>query len=141
MVHCPQTPLSSKQTLRDSSGSLKERTEEPLGNLNKVYRAHFAWPTLQCVCECTSMHEWTICLWHTYQSDPQSRTLPGDGPTWAYLPYLPLQSEARRGEKRSASENVAMHRCVCSNQCNKKGGCAVRAVVTVAPHCTARQDR
>ena len=31
--------------------------------------------------------------------------------------------------------------CVCSSQRNKKGGCAVRAVVTVAPHCTAGQDR
>ena len=41
-----QLPLSSKQALRNSSGSLKERTEEPLGNLNKVYRAQFAWPTL-----------------------------------------------------------------------------------------------
>ena len=41
-----QLPLSSKQALRDSSGSLKERTEEPLGSLNTVYRAHFAWPTL-----------------------------------------------------------------------------------------------
>ena len=41
-----QLPLSSKQALGDSSGSLKERTEEPLGSLNKVYRAHFAWPTL-----------------------------------------------------------------------------------------------
>ena len=41
-----QLPLSSKQVLRDSSGSLKERTEEPLSSLNKVYRAHFAWPTL-----------------------------------------------------------------------------------------------
>ena len=41
-----QLPLSSKQALRDSSGSLKERTEEPLCSLNKVYRAHFAWPTL-----------------------------------------------------------------------------------------------
>ena len=41
-----QLPLSSKPALRDSSGSLKERTEEPLGSLNKVYRAHFAWPTL-----------------------------------------------------------------------------------------------
>ena len=30
---------------------------EPLGNLNKVYRAHFAWPTLYRVCECTSMNE------------------------------------------------------------------------------------
>ena len=40
-----QLPLSSKQALRDYSGSLKERTEEPLGSLNKVYRAHFAWPT------------------------------------------------------------------------------------------------
>ena len=45
IIRCPQTPLSSKQALRDFSGSLKERTEEPLGNLNKVYRAHFAWPT------------------------------------------------------------------------------------------------
>ena len=41
-----QLPLSSKQALSNSSGSLKERTEEPLGSLNKVYRAHFAWPTL-----------------------------------------------------------------------------------------------
>ena len=41
-----QLPLSSKQALRDSSGSLQERTEKPLGSLNKVYRAHFAWPTL-----------------------------------------------------------------------------------------------
>ena len=41
-----QLPLSSKQALRNSSGSLKERTEEPLSNLNKVYRAQFAWPTL-----------------------------------------------------------------------------------------------
>ena len=38
--------LSSKQALRDSKVSPRERTEEPLGNLNKVYRAHFAWPTL-----------------------------------------------------------------------------------------------
>ena len=52
-----QLPLSSKQALRDSSGSLKERTEEPPGSLNKVYRAHFAWPTLYCVCACASMHE------------------------------------------------------------------------------------
>ena len=42
IIRCPQTgcmeqlPLSSKQALRDSSGSLKERTEEPLGSLNKV---------------------------------------------------------------------------------------------------------
>ena len=38
--------LSSKQALRDSLGSPEERTEEPLGNLNKVYRAHFACPTV-----------------------------------------------------------------------------------------------
>ena len=41
-----QLRLSSKQALRDPSGSLEERTKEPLGSLNKVYRAHFAWPTL-----------------------------------------------------------------------------------------------
>ena len=40
-----QLPLSSRQALRDSSGYLKERTEEPLGSLNKVYRAHYAGPS------------------------------------------------------------------------------------------------
>ena len=53
-----QLPLSSKQALRDSSGSLKERTKEPLGSLNKVYRAHFAWPTLNACVKaraCTSI--------------------------------------------------------------------------------------
>ena len=41
------------------------------------------------------MHEWTIWVWQTYKSYPQSRTLPGDGPTWAYLPYSPLKSESK----------------------------------------------
>ena len=33
-------------SFKSSSPSLRERRLEPLGNLNKVYRAHFAWPTL-----------------------------------------------------------------------------------------------
>ena len=33
-------------SLRSCTRSLMERRVEPLGNLNKVYRAHFAWPTL-----------------------------------------------------------------------------------------------
>ena len=33
-------------SLRSSTRSLIERGVEPLGNLNKVYRAHFAWPIL-----------------------------------------------------------------------------------------------
>ena len=32
--------------LRSSTRSLIEHGVQPLGNLNKVYRAHFAWPTL-----------------------------------------------------------------------------------------------
>ena len=47
-------------SLRSSTHSLIERGVEPLGNLNKVYRAHFAWPTPSCVCECTSMHEFSL---------------------------------------------------------------------------------
>ena len=33
-------------SLRSSTRSLIERGVEPLGNLKKVYRAHFTWPTL-----------------------------------------------------------------------------------------------
>ena len=33
-------------SLRSPTRSLIERGVEPLGNLNKVYRAHFAWRTL-----------------------------------------------------------------------------------------------
>ena len=33
-------------SLSNSTRSLIERGVDPLGNLNKVYRAHFAWPTL-----------------------------------------------------------------------------------------------
>ena len=48
------------------------RGSEPasLGNLNKVYQAHFAWPTLQCVCERTSMHEFTVNLWQSLSFSP-----------------------------------------------------------------------
>ena len=31
-------------------------------------------------------------------------TPPGGGPAWAYLPYLPLGSEARRENKKGARE-------------------------------------
>ena len=33
-------------THNDPGQHFQERTEEPLGNLNKVYRAQLAWPTL-----------------------------------------------------------------------------------------------
>ena len=51
LVSLPYNTLSTnapiKQArLRSSTRSLIERGVEPLGNLNKVYRAHFAWPTL-----------------------------------------------------------------------------------------------
>ena len=39
------TPIKQAR-LRSSTRSLIERGVEPLGNLNKVYCAHFAWPTL-----------------------------------------------------------------------------------------------
>ena len=59
------------------------------------------------------------------------------------LTYLTHHWRVKQGEGESEAQarHDAKHKCVCSNQCNKKAGCAVRAVVTVAPHCTAGQDR
>ena len=50
---------------------------------------------------------------HPYHS--QSRTLPGGGPSWAYLPYLPHESEARERKNESQARQAFMHTCVCSN--------------------------
>ena len=49
------------------------------------------------------------------QSIPRSRTLPGGGPSWAYLPYLPLESEAEEKENESQARQAFMQACVCSN--------------------------
>ena len=49
------------------------------------------------------------------QSIPRSRTLPGGGPSWAYLPYLPLESEAGEKENESQARQAFMHVCVCPN--------------------------
>ena len=51
LLRWPYSTLSTsapikQASLRNSTNSLIERGVEPLGNLNKVYRAHFAWPTL-----------------------------------------------------------------------------------------------
>ena len=49
---------------------------------------------------CMFMHEFGNHLFRyffSYQSTPQSRTPPGGGPTWAYLPYSPLESESKCG--------------------------------------------
>ena len=49
------------------------------------------------------------------QSIPRSGTLPRCGPSWAYLPYLPLEREAREKGNESQAMQVFMHTCVCSN--------------------------
>ena len=46
----------------------------------------------------------------------QSQTQPGGGPSWAYSPYLPLESEASKGEDEKQAKQAFMHACVCSNQ-------------------------
>ena len=51
LLRLPYNTLSTnapikQASLRSSTRSLIEHRVEPLGNLNKVYRAHFAWPTL-----------------------------------------------------------------------------------------------
>ena len=75
IIRCPQTrcmeqlPLSSKQALRDSSGSLKEHTEEPLGSLNKVSPCalRVAYPLMR-VC----MHDYAQSRGQTCPSPQQS---------------------------------------------------------------------
>ena len=51
LLRWPYNTLSTnapikQASLRNSTRSLLERGVEPLGNPKKVYRAHFAWPTL-----------------------------------------------------------------------------------------------
>ena len=51
LLSLPYNTLSTnapikQASLRSSTRSFIEHRVEPLGNLNKVYRAHFAWPTL-----------------------------------------------------------------------------------------------
>ena len=51
LLRWPYNTLSTnapinEASLRNATRSVRERGVEPLGNLNKVYRAHFAWPTL-----------------------------------------------------------------------------------------------
>ena len=92
---------------------------EPLGNLNKG----FTEGTTCCLpftasYVCTFMHDVYSHLFQSlfsYQSTPQSRTLPEGGPSWAYLRYLPLESEARERENESQARQAFMHACVCSN--------------------------
>ena len=88
---------------------------EPLGNLNKGFtvRTTRGLP-FDAPCEGTSMQEVSNRLLLP-QSIPRSRTLPGGGPSWAYLPYLPLESETKEKENRSQARQAFMHACVCSN--------------------------
>ena len=37
------------------------------------------------------------------------------GPSWAYSPYLPLESEARERRNEKQTKQAFMHACVCSN--------------------------
>ena len=67
LLRWPYNTLSTnapikQASFRNSTRSLIERGVEPLGNPNKVYCAHFAWPTLECVCEFMSMHEFIVNL-------------------------------------------------------------------------------
>ena len=137
----------NQASLRNSTPSLKERRAEPLGNLNKGHtkRTSRGLP-FDASYACTSMHEFGSHLFLTTPSQSnhtqcwlQSLTQPGGGPSWAYPPYLPLQRDGWL--KRNTSEATNMRSYVCSNQCNKRRGCAVRAEVTVASHCIAGEDR
>ena len=40
----------------------------------------------------------------------------GGGPSWAYPPYLPLESEASEGADEKQAKQAFMHACVYSNQ-------------------------
>ena len=69
-------------------------------------------------CECTGMHKSSNLSVQSVLSDqftPQSRTPPGAGPSWAYLPYLPLGSKARERRNGTQAKQAFMHACVCSN--------------------------
>ena len=92
---------------------------EPLGNLNKVlpYAPPVAYPLMHHlhaqVCTRTAISYFNISSFP--KSIPLSRTLPWGGPSWAYSPYLPLESEGREKENESLATQAFMHARVCSN--------------------------
>ena len=49
------------------------------------------------------------------QSITPARTPPGGGPSWAYLPYLQLESEARERRDESQAMQAFMRACVCTD--------------------------
>ena len=66
------------------------------------------------VCTRTAISYFNQSLLST-QSIPRSRSPPGGGPFWAYLPHLPLESEAREGRNEPQAMQAFMRVCVCSN--------------------------
>ena len=69
-------------------------------------------------CECTGMHEvsnLSLQSLFSYQPTPQPRTPPAGGPSWGYLPFLPLESEARERRNGTQAKQAFMHACVCSD--------------------------
>ena len=117
-------------SLRNSARSLIERRAEPLGNPNKGHtvRTPRGLP-FDASYACTSMHEFGSPLFLTNPSQSnhtqrvrQLLTQPGDGPSWAYSPYLPLERESKWGcGTRHKRSKAPMHACVCSSQCYKRG--------------------
>ena len=130
-------PKCKQASLRNSTRSLEERRVEPLGNLKKGFTVrNTRGLPFNASYACTVMHEGSDHSFQSllsYQSTPQSRIPPGGGPSWAYLPYLPLESKAREGKNETQAKHAFMHACVCSHQGYKKGGWCVRTVVMVSP--------
>ena len=66
-------------------------------------------------CDCTSMHGFANNLSNhcfSYKSNPRSRTPPGGGPTWAYLPYLPLERESEWERETRRKRKTSLCTCV-----------------------------
>ena len=59
---------------------------------------------------CTKVLIFRYNHFFSYQSTPQLRT-----PSWAYLPYLPLEREARERRNETQAKQAFMHACACSN--------------------------
>ena len=115
-------PKCKQASLRNSTLSLIELGVEPLGSLNKGFtvRTTRRLP-FNVSYACTFMQESYKHLFQScfsYQSTPQSRTLPGVGPTWFYLPYSPLESKSKCGgdeTRRNAYVHMSNHPELSSN--------------------------
>ena len=91
-----------------------------------------------CAQPCTSPNQPLSIPIQSWLTIRELQTQPGAGPSWAYSPYVTLKSDSNGGKNEQSETKQLCPRVCVLIRATEKGGCGVRAVVTVAPPCMAK---